>query len=332
MTDSPNVGIRPPLATFEQGTEPLREFVERTVAAGLDHLCVGDHVSFRDGYGYDGLVQATALAVLSPLPVHTAVYLLLLRNPVTVARQLCSLAQLAPGRLVFGVGLGGDDPHELEVCGVDFRTRGRRMNDCLAIVRGASCGRDRRPRRGGVLGARRTGDADSACARADRGGGRSRAALQRAARLGDGWLGVFVTPERWNDSRTRVEDFARELGRTGVPWQHGLSVWVGFGDSRADAEARLGAAMEGLYQQPFRDFAAYAPHGTPDDVAAQLARYADAGCRTFNLIPVAADDGAAVDGLRAGARGPSNSRQAVKSRPRTRRTGVYTSTSSPRSL
>ena len=67
-------------------------------------------------------------------------YLLLLRNPVTVARQLSSLAQLAPGRLVFGVGLGGDDPHELEVCGVDPRTRGRRMNDCLTVVRSAPRG------------------------------------------------------------------------------------------------------------------------------------------------------------------------------------------------
>ncbi len=296
MTDSPNVGIRPPLATFEQGTEALREFVERTAAAGLDHLCVGDHVSFRDGYGYDGLVQATALAVLSPLPVHTAVYLLLLRNPVTVARQLCSLAQLAPGRLVFGVGLGGDDPHELEVCGVDVRTRGRRMNDCLAIVRALLAGEtvDHDGEVFSVHGARVTPTPPAPVPIVV--GGRSRAALQRAARLGDGWLGVFVAPERWNDSRTQVEDFARELGRTDVPWQHGLSVWVGFGDSRADAELRLGAAMEGLYQRPFRDFAAYAPHGTPDDVAAQLARYADAGCRTFNLIPVAADDRAAVDG------------------------------------
>src|SRR5205823_6416635 len=107
----------------------------RVEAAGLDHVCVGDHVSFRDGYGYDGLVQATALAVASSLPVHTSVYLLPLRHPVAVARQVSSLAQLAPGRLVFGVGMGGDDPHELEVCGVERTSRGRRMDDCLTIVR-----------------------------------------------------------------------------------------------------------------------------------------------------------------------------------------------------
>ena len=34
-----------------RGRQPLRDFVEQVEAAGLDHLCVGDHVSFRDGYG-----------------------------------------------------------------------------------------------------------------------------------------------------------------------------------------------------------------------------------------------------------------------------------------
>ena len=61
-------------------------------------------------------------------------------HPVAVARQVSSLSMLAPGRLVFGVGMGGDDPHELEVCGVDPRTRGRRMDECLTVVRGLLAG------------------------------------------------------------------------------------------------------------------------------------------------------------------------------------------------
>jgi len=284
------------MASFERGTEPLRAFVDRVEAAGLDHLCVGDHVSFRDGYGYDGLVQATALAVLSTLRVHTSVYLLPLRHPVPVARQLSSLAQLAPGRLVFGVGLGGDDPHEFEVCGVDGSTRGRRLDDCLTIVRGLLAGKTVE-HDGAVVSVR---DAKvtpvPAVAVPIVVGGRSDAALRRAARLGDGWLGVFVSPERWETSRTRVETTARELGRADVTWEHGLSVWVGFGESHADASPRLASAMEDLYHQPFGAFAAYSPHGTPDDVAVQLAPYVEAGCRSFNLIPVAADDETAVEG------------------------------------
>jgi hypothetical protein len=45
----------------------------RVAEAGLDHVCCGGHVSFN-GAGFDGLVQATALAMLHPsLPVHTGV-------------------------------------------------------------------------------------------------------------------------------------------------------------------------------------------------------------------------------------------------------------------
>ena len=58
-----------------------------------------------------------------------------LRHPVLVARQLADLGRLAPGRLIFGVGVGGEDRHEVSVCGVDPVTRGLRMNECLTVVR-----------------------------------------------------------------------------------------------------------------------------------------------------------------------------------------------------
>ena len=52
--------------------------------AGIDHLCVGDHVSFFVGAGSDGLITATALlAAQAELPVYVALYLLPLRHPVT---------------------------------------------------------------------------------------------------------------------------------------------------------------------------------------------------------------------------------------------------------
>lgn len=89
-------------------------------AAGVDRLCVGDHIAFHGGRGFDGLVQATALATLSELEVQSAVYLLPLRHPVPVARQVHSLAQLSGGRFLFGVGVGGEDPAEVAMCGVDY--------------------------------------------------------------------------------------------------------------------------------------------------------------------------------------------------------------------
>jgi alkanesulfonate monooxygenase SsuD/methylene tetrahydromethanopterin reductase-like flavin-dependent oxidoreductase (luciferase family) len=69
------------------------------------------------------------------LPVYSGVYLLPLRHPVLVARQLADIDRLAPGRLIFGVGVGGEDRREVSVCGVDPATRGLRMNECLTVVR-----------------------------------------------------------------------------------------------------------------------------------------------------------------------------------------------------
>ena len=106
MSNEVRVGLLP-LDLLASGAPAAAAALARMAEAGLDHVCCGDHVSFA-GTGYDGLIQATALAMLHPtLPVHTGVYLLPLRHPTLVARQLADIDRLAPGRLVFGVGVGG---------------------------------------------------------------------------------------------------------------------------------------------------------------------------------------------------------------------------------
>src|SRR5262249_49377910 len=72
--------------------ERLRATLGRIAEAGVDHLCVGDHVSFFVGAGSDGLITATSLlAVQAELPVYVALYLLPLRHPLPVARQLATI-------------------------------------------------------------------------------------------------------------------------------------------------------------------------------------------------------------------------------------------------
>ena len=136
MSASVEVGVRVPHGLFGAGADHLSRFASAVEMAGLDRVWVGDHVSFRGGQGYDGLVQAAVLAALTrTVRVQTAVYLLPLRHPVPVARQVASIAELAPGRFVFGVGAGGDDAAEVRNCGVDPSTRGRRMGEALGLVR-----------------------------------------------------------------------------------------------------------------------------------------------------------------------------------------------------
>src|SRR4051794_41944047 len=112
------------LESVAGGPEHRRRTLRRVAGAGVDHLCVGDHVSFFVGAGSDGLIAAASLlAAQAALPVYVGLYLLPLRHPVLVARQLATLAELAPGRLTLGVGVGGEDRHAVAVCGVDPRTR-----------------------------------------------------------------------------------------------------------------------------------------------------------------------------------------------------------------
>lgn len=282
------VGIRVPHEMFVDGAASLRNGLKAVVASGVDRLCIGDHVSFHGGRGFDGLVQATALAALCDLEILTAVYLLPLRHPVPVSRQVNSLAQLAPGRFVFGVGVGGEDPNEVRMCGVDPTTRGRRMDESLGIVRELLDGQIV-TRHGGFFEI----DDASIRPRLQRPvpvvvGGRSEAALRRAGRLAEGYLAIWVSPDRYARSVNTVQQYALDAGRQGVGWRHGLQVWAGFGSSPSTARPLLAAAMETLYQTPFEKFERTTPYGTPADVAAFLADFVAVGCREFNIIPVAA--------------------------------------------
>lgn len=279
------------------GAAGLHDYAARVEAAGVDRLFTGDHVTFRGGQGFDGLLSATALAVAAPrLTVQTAVYLLPLRHPVPVARQVATLAGLAPGRLVFGVGLGGEDPAELRACGVDPATRGRRMDEALAVLRPLLAGEEV------------TLDGDFF--RLDRVrilpapqppvpvvvGGRSDAALRRVARYGDGWLGLWVSPARYASATALIAKYAADAGRDMPTWQHGMHVWCGFGTSPDAAQERLSVVMEGFYHLPFGKFRKYSPCGTAGQIAESLRPYVDVGCRSFNLIPVADSEQAAIDG------------------------------------
>jgi alkanesulfonate monooxygenase SsuD/methylene tetrahydromethanopterin reductase-like flavin-dependent oxidoreductase (luciferase family) len=258
--------------------------------AGCDHLVVGDHVCFFGGWGIDGLVEATVLSMLHPtLPVHTSVYLLVLRHPVVVARQVSTLMARAPGRLVLGVGIGGEDRNEVRACGVDPSTRGRRMDESLAVLRQLLAGRT----------VDQAGEFFSLSSVSIRPappapvpvvvGGRSAAAVHRAGVLGDGWLGIWVSPERFAAATSEAQDAAVEAGRGDVDWKHGMTVWCGLADDRSSATGAVSRAMEGVYGLPFERFARYVPAGTPADVADALRPYMDAGCRTFNLLTQSPD-------------------------------------------
>jgi alkanesulfonate monooxygenase SsuD/methylene tetrahydromethanopterin reductase-like flavin-dependent oxidoreductase (luciferase family) len=289
------VGIFAPVGPFSSAAETNTVTLGRIADVNVDHVCVGDHVSFFVGAGSDALIDATSMLAHFPgLPCYVALYLLPLRHPVLVARQLASIAQMAPGRLTLGVGIGGEDRHELEICGVDPRTVGRRMDESLQILRGLA---DGKPvsfdgeffsvRDALILPAPDPGIPLIV-------GGRSEAAVRRAGRLGDGWLGIWVSPRRFGSVVEQIGEHAGHVDRDASGFEHAINVWCGFGRNREAARGPLATGMQRFYQMPFEPFERYSPYGTPEQVADFLHPYIDAGCTVFNVIPCADDHETAV--------------------------------------
>lgn len=290
-----SIGIRIPHSTANGTANALRDLVARAEEAGIDRLCVGDHVTFNGGQGYDGLLQAAVLATATRgLEVETSIYQLPLRHPVPVARQVSNIAQLAPGRFIFGVGIGGEDEAEYRACGVDPRSRGRRMDEALGIVRALLDGQT-------VTSSGEFFPIDQVKILPVPSqrvpiivGGRSDAAARRVAAQGDGWLGLWVSAQRYTAVTQRIEDLAGEQGRSVDRWLHRMYAWCGVGDSRGTARPGIKDAMEQLYRIPFERFERYCPMGSPEDIAEALLPFVEAGCRAFDLNAVALDPETAV--------------------------------------
>jgi alkanesulfonate monooxygenase SsuD/methylene tetrahydromethanopterin reductase-like flavin-dependent oxidoreductase (luciferase family) len=286
----PGQALGRPEAGQSAEVDDLRRTLRTIAEAGLDHVIVGDHISFRGGRGTDGLIASAVYAVLEPrLTAYLSVYLLPLRHPVPVARQLSTLASYAPGRVVFGVGVGGEDRHEVEICGVDPATRGRRMDESLEVLRALLSGEP-------VTFHGQHVDLEEAQVVPAPSepipfvvGGRSDAAIRRAGRLAEGWLGIWCSTRRFAAATEMVTEEAVRAGRRDVAWRHGLQVWCGVGRTREAARAQVSSAMERMYRLPFASFERYVPFGTPADVAEMLQGFVEVGCRSFNLVPCAAD-------------------------------------------
>ena len=279
--------MTPGIDIWTRPWEERRDVVALVADAGIDHVFFADHVSFRVGHGHDGMVVAAAVANLHPtIGIYIGVYLLPLRHPLPVARQLANLGEMAPGRISFGVGVGGDDRHEVEVCGVDPKTRGKRTDESLEILRRLLSGEtfDYSGEFFQFEQARIIPVPDPAIPVYV--GGRADAALRRAGRYADGWLGIWCSSERYAESIELFDRAAEERDRS-IEADHGIQLWVGVGEDKDEAASYVGPAMEGFYRVPFDKFARYTPHGTVDNIVDFLAPYLEAGCRHFNLTPVA---------------------------------------------
>ena len=264
----------------------LPEVVRLLDALGFDSIWSGDHVAFA-GPILDPLVQIAQAAALSDrLKIGTAVYLLPLRHPAPVAKQVATLDTVSNGRVIFGVGIGGEFPLEFQLCGVPVEERGARLGEGIRVLRklwsGEAVAHDGRfypfPEVAIQPPPAQPGGPPIWC------GGRADPALRRAGRLADGWMSYVVDPERYRRSLETIAAAAADAGRTLDSFGTSHLLFVRLDKDRESALAFAAEFLSVRYAMDFsRAAERYCALGTAAEVADAIRAFHTAGMRHLVL-------------------------------------------------
>jgi probable F420-dependent oxidoreductase len=204
--------------------EKLSAVVDQLEASGVDSLWFSELVSAKAVDPFVGM--AYALARTTHLKVGTSVAVLPGRHPVLVAKQLASLAGLAPKRVLPVFGLRSAIPAEREIFQVPDGQRAAVFDESLRLLRSV-LENDHVTFSGHYFNLTCTGVGSRPAEPLDIWlGGSVPAAFRRIGRLADGWLGSFLTPEEARRGREIIQAAAAQADREIEPDHFGISLAV----------------------------------------------------------------------------------------------------------
>jgi probable F420-dependent oxidoreductase len=245
---------------------------ERAEALGYSSLWTSDHIllptTLPDPYG-NLLESFTTLSYLAARTEHirlaTGILVLPQRDPLLVAKQAATIHHLSGGRLTLGVGVGWIEK-EYGYLRRDFRTRGRLADEYIHAIRalfeeGTPEFHGAHVEYADVLFSPKP----SVPLRIVVGGGAPRA-LKRAATLGDGWHGIYQSPEQVREAIATIEDIGRK-----DTFEISMRTTTRVGETVQDADG--GTGLQG-------DTAA---------IVEEIQRYAAAGVQHLVIEPISSD-------------------------------------------
>ena len=216
----------------------------RAEALGFDSVWVHDHV-FNVGHVFDrigGRPYYEPLTLLSFVAARTkrvrlgtSVLVLPYHNPIRLAKAAATLDVLSGGRLILGVGVGAIE-NEMEAMGSPFKERGAFTDEAIAVMRTLWTEEDPRfvgtySRFAGMKFSPKPLQTPLPIVI----GGVSRAAIRRAARLGNGWQPLGLSPEALGQGMVALLEELRACGRDAASVPVSIAMSITASTPRRDA-------------------------------------------------------------------------------------------------
>ncbi len=268
--------------------ETICLYAERAEDLGIDSIWLSDHVVSRQPDLDISCVMAMFAARTKQIKMGPSVLTLPARDPVQVAKTYATLDYISGGcgRVVMMVGLGSD-PRDCLACGIPPEERAARLEEGVEVLRKLWAGPhvthegkfykftdvtiEPRPARGPL---------DVWI------GGKSNAAVKRAAKYGNGWLPSFVTPEEYKASMEKLFAYGDQYGRPVDPRETGVLLITHASHNRPRAQEMAQKFFQGFPLSP-ESLPARCAIGTPEECVEKIQAYIEAGCSKYVLWPIA---------------------------------------------
>jgi alkanesulfonate monooxygenase SsuD/methylene tetrahydromethanopterin reductase-like flavin-dependent oxidoreductase (luciferase family) len=263
-----DIGIGLPNAIPDVDRDSLLEFARRADENGFSSLGTVDRLVYP---GFEPLAAlASAAAVTERIGLATTVLLGPLRqNAVLLAKECATLDHLSGGRFWLGIGLGARED-DYEFSGIPWNTRGaaftRQLEQLRSTWEGEAVGPKPRTPGGPRLIV----------------GGHAPAAIERAARYGDGWIMGAAGPEQFAALEPQVDEAWQQAGKE-KPWKGALAYFSLGPDAEAHAERNIGHYYEFLGDMTELIVGSVAT--SPEKVQGYVDAFEQAGCDELIFFP-----------------------------------------------